>query len=997
MPLSSLSEKTIVALTELFKGKQLNSKETNDTLIREFSRRDEGGLGRLSELAINEMVKKIEEWWNNSQGNLHPFIAELNEEVNQLSPENKTPYRDDIRLLENIKNSLEDEQYTEENKNKLIRLYKLFMGDSSIYGDVHYEGAAMAEYLGIKLILKSHSSVGESEEIYSPPTEGRDSTEEYRPTITLYYTSNDRASHYVLHQVDRESIPHSIEGDGNCLFASIAQACLELKFLNKNHGDTKARRIKQKEKGVGLGLISQEDDAASSAAFASPAPSTSPSSTGLSESFSKLTLRSRDQVKQGAYTTEDRGKHLLRDGDDSSDEEKEAEIIVKKVLLSRYQRPALQHALKTTGIEIQKASDEIHKNFFTTRKKVSLNPAVKSAVSTLEAKDDKTHIQGKICEVYREQSGNKLTKKQFADEVLAKLKEIEIITPLHYALLLQDMAVRLLYSASVSKKYYGLKEKYLKFNMDLLTDEDVEKILTKALENLIIQAISHSIEKKRLSKAKTDKLLNKTTPLLLDSLKKVGSAQYELLKQYFLQHKKHIFKSHISAYSPDDEKILNCLEFIFSMVYKAVNKKEKFIGASPIRHITAIVNKLDKSPTFKTGKGKFSFDEDARFHIQDFLGKLYYSHEAKEAVYAVYTGKRTAITKNQLINAAIEKLDRTKVSEDRSVLVGEFMEELYAMSESYINDKRVLRPTLPNIFTSDQLSIDTETTTLKAEDFFVFIRLAHRSLIRHIKNVALYDSFEGAKFVFGWSFDESFPALLGEKIIDSTELTSNKVVNSKVLYVQKESSYAKIVIKLTEYRDGHEGCTDQKIAEFIYKLMKGSLVYTEYDFSNAFCQFLQTLTYHLFINEVHRHPAAAIHHAMALDLVRNGKKDWSILQELPMSITEAVSVVRGLQTKLAPHSSIGYLYDRSTHDKKGPEYILFQDFINKEQNLLKTWLGFVGEDFQITNDIINKLHNLCYTYFSINTSGVVSGELYDSAEEIAASGCTEQVVVSDLT
>jgi hypothetical protein len=116
------------------------------------------------------------------------------------------------------------------------------------------------------------------------------------------------------------------------------------------------------------------------------------------------------------------------------------------------------------------------------------------------------------------------------------------------------------------------------------------------------------------------------------------------------------------------------------------------------------------------------------------------------------------------------------------------------------------------------------------------------------------------------------------------------------------SSYSALLTKLKDFRD-KAGITDLQVVSGIKSILKSGKIPEELDITPAFERFLNILTYHLFGTEVERHPAAAIHNILALDLVSTKGLDWAF-QHLPMSITDAVSVVRGIQATLSKKLSI---------------------------------------------------------------------------------------------
>ncbi len=81
------------------------------------------------------------------------------------------------------------------------------------------------------------------------------------------------------------------------------------------------------------------------------------------------------------------------------------------------------------------------------------------------------------------------------------------------------------------------------------------------------------------------------------------------------------------------------------------------------------------------------------------------------------------------------------------------------------------------------------------------------------------------------------------------------------------------------------------------------------DIKSSFEEFATILTYLLFCTEVERHPAAAIHNLMALDLLENNKiKLEELFGYLPMSVEKATSVTCKIQKELNKLVDIPYYY-----------------------------------------------------------------------------------------
>lgn len=180
------------------------------------------------------------------------FVEGLIEEIEDSRTDSAEYFKNELAYLNSITN-IDNVEDLEATKEKVSKTYRNFMMNSSSYADAEYEGAALARALRIHLIVDSVATDGT---VYQ--TNYRPDASEDVPTITLRFTQGNRNAHYVLDKVNEVSIPHSIYGDGDCLFSSIAQGILELYI--QNSGDETAstlaqRRVSQIYKGFELGLI----------------------------------------------------------------------------------------------------------------------------------------------------------------------------------------------------------------------------------------------------------------------------------------------------------------------------------------------------------------------------------------------------------------------------------------------------------------------------------------------------------------------------------------------------------------------------------------------------------------------------------------------------------------------------------------------------------------------------------------------------------------------
>lgn len=224
-------------------------------------RKDFDKIAILPKIAVDEVVKKISgmttsETTGEIGGEYIAFARNLIEEIKKSRVDSAEYFADEILQLCKIlqENQVENLETTKETT---CKIYRNFMMNQSSYADAEHEGAALADALNIHIILISVSDNGS---VYQRDF-GPDASEDV-PTISLRFTQGDRAAHYVLDKVNEQLVPHSIYGDGDCLFASIAQGVLEL-YIQYSGDDTQAtlakRNISQLYNGVKWGLIPRDE------------------------------------------------------------------------------------------------------------------------------------------------------------------------------------------------------------------------------------------------------------------------------------------------------------------------------------------------------------------------------------------------------------------------------------------------------------------------------------------------------------------------------------------------------------------------------------------------------------------------------------------------------------------------------------------------------------------------------------------------------------------
>jgi hypothetical protein len=187
-----------------------------------------------------------------------------------------------------------------------------------------------------------------------------------------------------------------------------------------------------------------------------------------------------------------------------------------------------------------------------------------------------------------------------------------------------------------------------------------------------------------------------------------------------------------------------------------------------------------------------------------------------------------------------------------------------------------------------------------------------------------------------------------------------------VLYPH-DSSYAYLYTKLKDFQN-KMGITDDGIISSIKSILKNGKIPEELHINTTFERFLTVLTYHLFGTEVERHPAAAIHNIMALDLVQTKGFNWAF-KHLPMAIKDATPVARGIQVALHKKLALPYYYDSSNTNAIGPETEAFQEFIVRERELVSTWLESRSFTVELSDKVLTQIDDLCFDYYGIRLAG----------------------------
>lgn len=655
------------------------------------------------------------------------------------------------------------------------------------------------------------------------------------------------------------------------------------------------------------------------------------------------------------------------EGDDSSDEELEQKIYQRPLNAGYYssldtrvkEAKLLKHnivPIKTTDKEIiEGVITKVEKieDFLTPKKKISHTKKIKEKVNqtlaTLEDSPAKKAVQDAYeeCKLKDTTDLRALAIKKFLGgsetEALPNIQANPDIVPLldlKWSLIFQDLGMRLLISNPVRELYFSNKEKFGKFN-NLPTDEIIRKCLEntvrKTLEKhqgLIPSILEHEsyitlVNKVLEDKRKVFSLLNSNNSLYtsLDELLKVMN------EQVAAAHQQHFSSAILEVGGRRVESIISNLQKISGFITLS---KKTVSTATNIKN--EVLAQLKKTTTFN--------------HL--------YIEAVKEA-YAKLGGNKKI---SDLTTLAKEKLAKKQIEIKKEEELDYGLDLMPNLQNEIIKLKDILlRPVLPDSTSFSSKDITPDGEYFGSETLFCYLRLIHCSAKRSIKNAKLMKDFDGAVFARGWQFD-------AEKKLSVTEtqsLSSSHSITSMVLYPH-QSSYSYLLTKLEDFQK-KANVTSDDIINGMKSILKNGKLPEKLSISPPFERFLTTLTYHLFGTEVERHPAAAIHNVMALDLVKIKGFSWAF-KHLPMAIEDATPVARGVQTTLHKNYLIPYYYDSSTN-AVGPETEAFQEFIICEQTLVSSWLESRNLAVELNEDALMQIDNLCFDYYGIRLTGEI--------------------------
>jgi hypothetical protein len=643
--------------------------------------------------------------------------------------------------------------------------------------------------------------------------------------------------------------------------------------------------------------------------------------------------------------------YYLEEGDDSSDEELEEKIYRTATTVEYYKSIDTTikgvkwhhyHVAKLPDNE-QKTIDDFAEKLpaecFTKGKSISHGVKSKAALTKKLTPIKDSPIGKALQEAYDESKGKTISalKDSATKKALNSIIPIQFFVDeapdvdLKWSLVCQELGTRILISDKVRELYFLNKRKIGEFN-NLPSDEAIETSLKRAIKKTL---------KSHTKKILTDILKHKSYTSLLEEL---------------LADKRKFF-----SLLDENNSLYPKLKALIQEINSAAQTTQlQGIAEVPgARQIEGIIASLGNIEGFITKKTKcVSKAKTLESQVENLLSGLQYNKIYVESVKKAYKKLAEGNTLKTLIERAKKNLAAEELEEDAEI--GEGL--LVDLDTEIIKLKKlVARPTLDDGTSFSYKNITEVEEYPGAEVLFCHTRLIHCSTKRYAKNVELDTDFDGACFSRSWKFSTTKSL----SAIESQELSSNRSLTSMVAY-SHNSSYSALLTKLKDFRD-EAHITDLQVVSGIKSILKSGKIPEELNINNNFERFLNILTYHLFGTEVERHPAAAIHNILALDLVSTKGLDWAF-QHLPMSITDAVSVARGIQATLSKKLSIPYCYDKAHGNAKGPETEEFQSFVVIEKELISEWLKY--KQFETLNDeAISAISELAVEYYDILLAG----------------------------
>lgn len=575
---------------------------------------------------------------------------------------------------------------------------------------------------------------------------------------------------------------------------------------------------------------------------------------------------------------------------------------------------------------------------------------------------------------------------------------------IHHSFALQEMGLRILKSAPLRSAYFRIKPKYL-------SDREVSVDKAKSiLEKSITDMFSAMYEKKESLTKEISKLKGKKAQAQksYDKIKKKKPVEYN--KESKLDYKGELSESkqklkQIDSSLKSKNKESHWLEVLLSKIEKF--KIKLFVDCrQEIEELLSdpllFTTKANQAP-FKAIKEQLETFVKTDDRLKKYIIKSHIKQreaELKNKVKNLYTeggsiSKAQGVKKQVLdflgssediySNALLESYNATQSAESSSKFLKRVRKKVCSSDEIFLDEYSIMRDMrlaldLPRITLDDMtkftpLELVGENTSHSIA-FLTHLRLTHCSDRRSIKDINYADKHEGLEVARGWKFNP----VKTDTVIENKRIYDSGSVSAVVKYPH-DSNYSALFSKLKGFCE-LEKISESEAAFAIKSLLKNGSVGDNLNITQGFQKFLMILTYHLFGVEAARHPAALIHHAMAINLVELdievSFKD--VFDLLPMSIERAVPVCRLLQFIFSKEEEpLTYKYDGATNAISKENSSEVKSFLKKEKALLEKWItetlstypDFDAEKNAFDLEIAEAVSDLCIDFFEINPTGEV--------------------------
>lgn len=582
------------------------------------------------------------------------------------------------------------------------------------------------------------------------------------------------------------------------------------------------------------------------------------------------------------------------------------------------------------------------------KKEISTSKLVKNFLERRNPTDEEKPIHTALLKVYEHAEGK--TESEFIKAITTQLiQDVGGIVgdnannsvDLKISLICQDLGMRLLIAPTTTELYFPSKIRSFKSTPDLPKTFDVKALLK--------QIISETAQNYEIAEEEYQEIFGGTT------FKELVSLLAQDMRQIF-----HLKKAR--------DKFQELAKEIENYMLQREDGILQMVDSIKERHVEKMVDFVAKKTTLDSGC--IATSSPLREQVLDEMNKkfAYYSQEVREAVSDAFNILKPKKKKETLLQSAKQQLqikikeekeEKQGDEEDASIvvytdLITSFEQEVQQIQE------QIERPTLPHASLMSHKNIAQDDSGYSGfQDLCTYLRLINCSTKRFIKNIREED-FDGAEFARAWSFDgkESFA------VIENISLSANKSLSQMVQYPSK-SSYNFLLGKLQSFLEQNKNIDVKQAANCIKQILKTGSIGEGIIISKSFENFLTIFTYHLFGTEVQRHPGAAIHHAMAIDLIINGKEwDW-VINHLPMAIETACSAVRFLQVTLSHYLDKPYFYNRQGETLTS-EDVEVQKFILRERELASEWFYFKTQSRDIAEPQLEALGKLCKDFYGID-------------------------------